>query len=141
MHVKQLSLVEQTCTIFVNYPNIHFPKTINDYDNISICFMLFAMNVLKYGLGNLCLTIMSFNFVHIIYCVSMLSDFMSQTVMVMILQYIKSYTWQDIIVHLVTHLTWSNIIHKFSLKLHLCNQSYFAHNPVDQHVEDEKPSD
>jgi hypothetical protein len=64
-------------------------------------------------------------------------NFMSQTVMVMILQYIRSYTWQAIIVQLVTQLTWSNIIHKFSPKLHLCNQACFARNPIDQHVEDE----
>jgi len=129
--------MQQTCTLFVNYRDIHVPKTINDCDNISICFALFAMNPLKSGLGNMCLTIMSFNFVHIIYCVLMPSNFMSQTIMVMILQYVRSYTWQDIIVHLVTHLTWSNIIHKFSPKLHLCNQSCFVRNPVDQHVEDE----
>jgi len=84
MHVKQLNLVEQTCTLFVNYPNTHIPTTINDCDNISICFVLFAMNPLKSGLGNLCLTIVLFNFVHIIYRVSMPSNFMSQTVMVMI---------------------------------------------------------
>ncbi len=62
---------------------------------------------------------------------------MSQIVMVMILQYVRSYTWQAIIVQLMTHLTWSNMIHKISPKLHLCNQACFAWNPVDQHVEDE----
>jgi len=129
--------VQQTCTLFVNYLDTHVPKTINDCDNISICFALFAMNPLKSSLGNMCLTIMSFNFFHVIYYVSMPSNFMSQTVMVMILQYIRSYTWQDIIVHLMTHLIWSNIIHKFSPKLHSCNQSHFIRNLVDQHVENE----
>ncbi len=129
--------MEQTCTLFVNYPNIHILKTINDCDNISICFALSTMNPLKFGLGKLCLAIVSFNFFHIIYYALMPSYFMSQTIMVMILQYVRSYTWQAIIVQLVTHLTWSNIIHKFSPKLHLCNQTYFACNHVDQHIEDE----
>jgi hypothetical protein len=29
--------MEQTCTLFVNQPNIRIPRTINDYDNIPIC--------------------------------------------------------------------------------------------------------
>jgi len=29
--------MEQTCTLFVNQPNICIHKTINDYDNIPIC--------------------------------------------------------------------------------------------------------
>lgn len=28
--------MEQTCTLFVNHPNIYIPRTINDYDNIPI---------------------------------------------------------------------------------------------------------
>ncbi len=38
MHVKQLNIVEQTCMFFFNHPNIHVPKTVNDYDKIPICF-------------------------------------------------------------------------------------------------------
>src|ERR1700738_1472846 len=42
------------------------------------------------------------------------SDCMSHTAMVMTRQYVESYTWQAIVVHDLTRLTWSNIIHEFS---------------------------
>jgi hypothetical protein len=56
------------------------------------------MNPLKFGMGYMCLTIVSLNFVHIICCALMFSNYMLQIALIMILQYVTSYTWQAIIV-------------------------------------------
>jgi hypothetical protein len=57
MFVKQLNIVEQTCMLFVNHPNIHVPKTLINYDNIPFVYAMFTMNPLKFGLGNPRLTL------------------------------------------------------------------------------------
>jgi len=48
-------------------------------------YTLSTMNPLEFGLGDVCLTIVSSNFVHMIYCISVFLNYMLQTTMVMIL--------------------------------------------------------
>jgi hypothetical protein len=37
MPIKQLSPMEQTCTLFVNHPNFHILKILNNFNIILIC--------------------------------------------------------------------------------------------------------
>jgi hypothetical protein len=68
--------------LLVNHPDTCVPKIVNNA--FQFACTLSTMNPLKFGLGDVCLTIVSSNFVHMIYCISMFSNYMLQTTMVMI---------------------------------------------------------
>jgi hypothetical protein len=77
--------MEQTCALFVNHLDVHVSITINDSHTFQFVYTLSMMNPLKFGLGNSCLTIVLFNFVHMICYILMSLDCMLQITMVMTL--------------------------------------------------------
>jgi hypothetical protein len=68
---------------------------------------------------------------HMRHCESASSNYMSQMTIVMTRQYVMSYTWQAMVVHAWTHLTWSNVIHAFARSPlgYICHQINTTYKP------------
>jgi hypothetical protein len=49
----------------------------------TIYYTFVSINLLKFGVGILCLNIVAFSFIHMVYCTCVPSNYMSQTILVM----------------------------------------------------------
>lgn len=137
MPIKWLSLVEQTCLIFVNHLDIHVLRTVNDFNNIPICLCIVHNESFEVWF-----TILMFDHFFVELCPH---DLLCFDVFKL---HVANYNGHDFvicyIIYMANHCYLTNDafdmvkydpkILRISPRLHSCNQVHSIANPIKQHL-------